>query len=130
MNSQLIRPTTSSGIQQPAIKFACLMASWAGDVFLSLSLCLGVSAALVTLFQGCLSAGVSLALGVHFVVPMVVSWGISLSAVLCRFSLVCSASYCFALPWSFFVLCSYHSDSVHLALLVFLVRVAPFLLYL
>ena len=39
---------------------ACLIASCAGGVFSSLFLCLGVSAALVTLFQGCLSDGVCL----------------------------------------------------------------------
>ena len=37
---------------------ACLIASLAGGVFFSLSFCLGVSAALVTLFRGCLSGGV------------------------------------------------------------------------
>ena len=44
------------------------------------------------------------------------------------FSAIASTAYCFALTWSFLVLCRYRSDSVTLALLVFLVGGAPFLL--
>ena len=41
---------------------------------------------------------------------------------------IASNSYCFALTWSFLVLCRFRSDSVALALLLFLVGVAPFLI--